>query len=197
MAQNRVFAYIIATVDSRYRLTGHVPCVEDGKVFFGPCKRPMRPDVKKGDYVLGISGSAASSPRRVLLWMKVEEAITFMEAWKRGKADRTFRGLRGGAIHIRPRKGAEALHLLTVMNISPVPSMKTTGRTTCEATEMCSCLATQVRGLLQRTAPRSHLNWRNGLRLESRGRVRRLSAIHSLRTQEESTCSLRERWPTT
>lgn len=104
-----MFAYIITTVDSRYRLTGYVPYVQEGKVFLGPCKRLMRPDVTVGDYILGISGSAAGSPRRVLLWMKVKEVITFMEAWKRGEADRTFRDLRGGAIHIRPRQGAETL----------------------------------------------------------------------------------------
>lgn len=109
LAGKRIFAYIITTVDSRYRLTGYVPCVEDGKVFLGPCKRLMRPDVKKGDYVLGISGSAAPGPRRVLLWMKVKDEITFMEAWRRGETDPTFRKMRGGAIHVRPRQGVDAL----------------------------------------------------------------------------------------
>ena len=106
---NRVFAYIISTVDSNYRVTGCVPCVEDGKVFLGPCKRRMRPEVRKGDYIMGISGSSAPNPRRVLLWMRVEEVMTFKEAWNRGADDATFRGLRGWAIHIRPRQGAETL----------------------------------------------------------------------------------------
>jgi hypothetical protein len=105
----RVFAYIIATVGTRYQLTGSVPCVEDGRVFFGPCKRRMRPEVRKGDYIMGISGSSAPLPRRVLLWMQVDDVMTFGEAWERGEVDDTFRKLRGWAIHVRPLKGAENL----------------------------------------------------------------------------------------
>ncbi len=107
--QSRVFAYIIRTVDSRYRVTGSVPCSEGDKVFFGPCKRQMRPEVKKGDYILGISGSSAPRPRRILLWMKARKPITFKAAWRLGDTDPLFRKLRGGAIHIRPRRGSEAL----------------------------------------------------------------------------------------
>jgi hypothetical protein len=58
---------------------------------------------------MGISGSTAPNPRRVLLWMRVEERLTFDEAWERGNTDATFRKLRGGAIHIRPRRGAAGL----------------------------------------------------------------------------------------
>lgn len=106
----RIFAYIISTVDSRYRLTGFVPYVQDGKVFFGPCKRRMRPYVREGDYIMGISGSSAPLPRRIILWMNVgEPPMKFEEAWSRGEVDATFRKLRGGAIHIRPVKGAEGM----------------------------------------------------------------------------------------
>jgi hypothetical protein len=105
----RLFAYIIRAVNSQYGVTGCVPCVEDGRVFFGPCKRLMRPEVLEGDYVMGISGSAAPKPRRVLLWMRVRERLTFREAWERGEIDPTFRKLRGGALHIRPKQGADIL----------------------------------------------------------------------------------------
>lgn len=105
----RLFAYIISTVDKQYRVTGCVPWVEDGRVFLGPCKRLMRPEVLEGDYVMGISGSTAPNPRRILLWMKVEERMTFREAWERGNIDATFRKLRGGPIHIRPKQGADSL----------------------------------------------------------------------------------------
>ncbi len=100
----RVFAYIIRTVGARYRLTGYVPWVSQGKVFFGPCKKTMRPDVDCGDYILGISGAAGGNPRRVLLWMRVVERLTFAEAYDRGKTDSAFRAIRGKAIHVRPHK---------------------------------------------------------------------------------------------
>lgn len=35
--------------------------------------------------------------------------MRFVDAWKRGKSDATFRKLRGKAIHIRPLKDAEGL----------------------------------------------------------------------------------------
>src|SRR5947209_8200773 len=100
----RVFAYIINTVGARYRLKGAVPWVSHGKVFFGPCKKRMRPDVQTGDYILGISGAGAGLPGRVLLWMKIDKRMTFKEAYDRGTTDIVFRALRGTAIHVRPRK---------------------------------------------------------------------------------------------
>jgi hypothetical protein len=97
-----VFAYIIRTVGPGYQLKGAVPWAAGGRVFFGACKKRMRPNVKPGDYVIGISGSDAGNPRRVLLWMKVDEKLTFKEAYDRGEKDNVFRSLRGTAIHVRP-----------------------------------------------------------------------------------------------
>jgi|SRR5579862_6777633 len=97
-----VFAYIVTTVGPGYKLRGVVPWVSAGKVFFGPCKKRMRPHLKPGDYVMGISGSGAGHPRRVLLWMRVDERMTFKEAYNRGEKDKVFRALRGTAIHVRP-----------------------------------------------------------------------------------------------
>jgi hypothetical protein len=101
----RVFAYIIRTVGANYKLTGSVPWVKEGKVFFGPCKKRMRPYVKKGDYVMGISPSGVGEQRRVLLWMRVGEKMTFADAYQRGETDRLFRLARRNAIHVRPRRG--------------------------------------------------------------------------------------------
>jgi len=99
----RVFAYIIRTVGAGYRLNGAVPWVSGGKVFFGACKKRMRPDVQPGDYIMGISGAGAGRPRRVLLWMKVDKRMTFKDAYDRGETDKAFRDVRGTAIHVRPR----------------------------------------------------------------------------------------------
>jgi hypothetical protein len=100
----RVFAYVIATVLPDYRLNGCVPWVTHGKVFFGPCKKIMRPELKPGDYVMGISPSGVGKQRRVLLWMQVSEKMTFAEAYLRGNTDRLFRAARGHAIHVRPKE---------------------------------------------------------------------------------------------
>lgn len=101
----RVFIYIINTVSAGYRLTGCVPWFGHGLILFGPCKRRMRPKVRKGDYILGISGSKAGRRRRVLLWMCVAKRVSFAEAYKRGEADEAFRAARGCAIHVRPKAG--------------------------------------------------------------------------------------------
>jgi hypothetical protein len=69
----------------------------------------MRPDVEPGDYIMGISGATAGYPRRVLLWMRVDEKLTFKQAYDRGKTDVVFRAIRGDAIHVRPRR--VAVHL--------------------------------------------------------------------------------------
>ncbi len=100
----RVFAYVISTVSIGYRLVGCVPWVTDRLVFFGPCKKRMRPLVRPRDYIMGVSPTMVGK-RRVLLWMKVADTMTFAEAFKRGRDDRIFRALRGHAIHVRPAKG--------------------------------------------------------------------------------------------
>jgi len=105
MAKPRVFAYIIATVGSNYKLRGTVPWLKEGRVFFGPCKKKMRPHVKKGDYIMGISPAGIGEQRRVLLWMRAEEPMTFAQAYELGKTDRLFRLARGNAIHVRPKRG--------------------------------------------------------------------------------------------
>jgi hypothetical protein len=107
MRDSRVFAYIIASVGPRYKLRGTVPWVKEGTVFFGPCKKKMRPQMKEGDYVLGISPAGVGERRRVLLWMRVHGGMTFAEAYRRGETDRLFRLARGNAIHVRPKRGID------------------------------------------------------------------------------------------
>jgi hypothetical protein len=103
----RVFGYIIATVGPNYELRGSVPWVKEGKVFFGPCKKNMRPEVLVEDYIMGISPAGVGKQRRVLLWMRVKEAMTFAEAYDRGESDRLFLLARRNAIHVRPKIGID------------------------------------------------------------------------------------------
>jgi len=140
-----VFAYVIETVDRNYKLTGCVPWVSDGLVLFGPCKKKMRPEVRPGDYILGISPSHARSPRRVLLWMRVAEKMTFAEAYRRGNTDKAFRAARGHAIHVRPnsfRVGKPASYA----HISGAPHSHH-WRSDIEGIAMPFSLVTRTRGL--------------------------------------------------
>ena len=110
MLEPCVFAYVITTVGSNYKLhAGSVPWVREGTVFFGPCKKNMRPKVNEGDYIMGISPAGVGEQRRVLLWMRVAEKMSFAEAYGRGETDRLFRLARRNAIHVRPKQSLNKL----------------------------------------------------------------------------------------
>ena len=66
MGHPRSLHTLFARLGAGYRLKGFVPWASHGKVSFGACKKEGR-----GDYIMGISGSGAGRPRRVLLWMPV------------------------------------------------------------------------------------------------------------------------------
>jgi hypothetical protein len=97
------FVYVVMTASSKdYNQSQfrNVPTEWRDRLYFGPCKEMMRPKIKCGDYVFGIS-SSKTHPRRILFAAKIEEGITFKEAYER------FPDLRGpgGPIHVRPIKG--------------------------------------------------------------------------------------------
>lgn len=93
------FIYVVRTVTRRYDQPSFscVPTEGAIRLYFGPCKRSMRPKMKKGDYVFGLS-PAPKTPRRVVFVAEIAERITFAEAYRR------FPKLRGprGPIHVRP-----------------------------------------------------------------------------------------------
>jgi hypothetical protein len=96
------FIYVVnsVTMDYQQKAFCNVPTACDDRLYFGPCKRPMRPRMKVGDYVFGVS--PASTPcRRILFVGKIEEPMTFAEAYRR------FPDLWGpeGPIHVRPVNG--------------------------------------------------------------------------------------------
>jgi len=93
------FVYVVPTVGKDY-LQPNLQCVPtwlDGCIYFGPCKKPMRPRMKPGDSVFGIS-PASTLPRRVVFTGTIAERMSFAEAYKR------YSKLRGpdGPIHVRP-----------------------------------------------------------------------------------------------
>jgi hypothetical protein len=93
------FIYVLSTVTRHYEQTAfcNVPTEWENRLYFGPCKIPMRPKMQSGDFVFGISGSC-TNPRRIVFVAKIEERMTFAQAYDR------FPDLRGpyGPIHVRP-----------------------------------------------------------------------------------------------
>lgn len=98
------FIYTIPTVDRDYNQPNMVavPTWHVDRIYFGPCKRSMRPRMQAGDYVFGLSASN-TFPKRVLFAARISERIIFAAAFER------FPDLRGpdGPIHVRPVKRPE------------------------------------------------------------------------------------------
>lgn len=97
----RGFVYVTRSASPRGEKLAFlaVPTEWEGRLFFGPCKKPMRPRVRVGDWIFGITPAAGPRrSRRLVFAMEVEERITFSEAHAR------FPRLRGpaGPIHVRP-----------------------------------------------------------------------------------------------
>jgi hypothetical protein len=94
------FIYVVKTVTRHYEQKSFhcTPTEWERRIYFGPCKRAMRPKMRAGDYVFGISPSHKGTPRRIVFIARIEERITFAEAYER------FPELRGpdGPIHVRP-----------------------------------------------------------------------------------------------
>lgn len=93
------FIYIANTLNKNYVQNAfcNVPTQFGKRIYFGPCKIPMRPKIKIGDYIFGISPSKVGK-RKIVFTTQVEERITFKEAYER------FPYLRGpnGPIHVKP-----------------------------------------------------------------------------------------------
>ena len=93
------FVYTVTTLTKDYvqKAFCNVPTQFGDRLYFGPCKRPMRPKIRPGDYVAGLSPSNIG-PSRIVFVGHVEERITFREAHER------FPDLHGpqGPIHVEP-----------------------------------------------------------------------------------------------
>lgn len=97
------FIYVVRTLTRDYvqKKFCSVPTLWRDRLYFGPCKKAMRPKMQPGDYVFGISPSKPN-PRRIVFVAQIEERIKFTEAYER------FPELRGpeGPIHVHPIRGA-------------------------------------------------------------------------------------------
>lgn len=94
------YIYVINTLGRDYQQPlGAVPCFFEGRIYFGPCKKHMRPKMQVGDYVFGVS-SSKSFPRRIVYAGRIQKRMTFAVAYQE------FPRLRGshGPIHVRPSR---------------------------------------------------------------------------------------------
>jgi hypothetical protein len=78
------FIYIVKTVKKDYEQKDFscVPTVLDGRLYFGPCKAPMRPRMQPGDWIFGVSPSG-TKPRRIVFGAEIQEVMTFADAYRR------------------------------------------------------------------------------------------------------------------
>lgn len=95
------FIYIVDTVTRAYEQPGFscVPTVWQDRLYFGACKVPMRPKMRSGDWIFGVSPSKTKR-RRIVFATQIDEPITFAEAYRR------YPSLRGpeGPNPVRPVK---------------------------------------------------------------------------------------------
>jgi hypothetical protein len=95
------FIYVIPSVGADYQQASAqaVPTWYQDRLYFGPCKKPMRPRMRPGDFVFGISPSG-KLPRRIVFAARISKRMTFADAYGR------FPKLRGpnGPIHVRPAR---------------------------------------------------------------------------------------------
>ena len=77
------FIYVVASVTKDYLQPNfcNVPTEWEDRLYFGPCKKSMRPKMKADDFVFGISPSS-TSPRRIVFVAQIEERLTFREAYR-------------------------------------------------------------------------------------------------------------------
>ena len=80
----RGFIYVMTTLNRDYEQKAfcYVPTQWGNRLYFGPCKIPMRAKMKPGDHVFGISPSSTGT-RRIVFVAQLEERITFAEAYDR------------------------------------------------------------------------------------------------------------------
>ncbi len=96
------FVYVVTSLTKDYlqRAFRSVPTAWGNRIYFGPCKTPMRPRIREGDWVFGVSPKNGMA-RRIVFVAKIQERMTFAQAYNR------FPCLRGpeGPIHVRPASG--------------------------------------------------------------------------------------------
>jgi len=116
----RVWMYSVAASEDPDNIRCYVPWrVDDDLIFFGPCKKLMRKQLRKHflgsdnshatvidhqRFIVGINGRNSQRVRKVVWWGRISEVMTFCEADKRlrGNRFRKLRDDRDSPLHVRP-----------------------------------------------------------------------------------------------
>ena len=113
------FIYIINTVTPAFEQPDFscVPTVWEDRLYFAACKVPMRPKMKAGDWIFGVS-PAKTKQRRIVFAAEIAEAITFAEAYEQ------YPALRGphGPNPVQPRSPRRAGEPWPLSHYAPVKS---------------------------------------------------------------------------
>jgi len=114
---SRAFLYIVAATERPDQVTCRVPWEVDGRfVFFGPCKRRLREELRKllGSrdsalppgpmFLIGFSPSNSRQDRRVLWAGRIARLMTFGEAYAslEGSVYAAMRRDRQSPLHVKP-----------------------------------------------------------------------------------------------
>ena len=115
-----VFCYIVASSKNPDTIGCPVPYrIDDTKVFFGPCKKPLREWMRRhylnestdstepvdDVYVVGFSRSNSSRVRKILWIGRLTRVLTFSAAWYLTEHDRRYEQMRAwtsSPLHVRP-----------------------------------------------------------------------------------------------
>jgi len=104
--EKRLYLYIVTTINRNYLpqvLSPNngmsAPNVVDSLITLGTCKPKIRTSLHKNfdkydNYVVGLSPSC-THPRKVLYVTRIQELITFKEAWERGEENEIYKFKRG------------------------------------------------------------------------------------------------------
>ena len=103
----RLYLYVVTTINRNYlpqvfssNKGMSAPNVVDNLITLGTCKPRIRTSLHKNfdkyeNYVVGLSPSC-TTPRKVLYVARIQELITFKEAWERGEENEIYKYKRGG-----------------------------------------------------------------------------------------------------
>ena len=115
----RVWIYIVSASNDPDNIRCVVPWrVDDDLIFFGPCKKRIREQLRRDYleknrphslvsdpvYIVGVNGGNLERVRKIIWWGQVCEVMTFAEAYKRlqGKLFYKLRSHRMSPLHVRP-----------------------------------------------------------------------------------------------
>lgn len=131
--KTRIFIYVVASSSDPDNIICPVPWrVNDKEIFFGPCKKKLRIDLKKeylinrdycrvndNVYIIGLNGSNSFKKRKIVFVGKINEVMTFEQAYIRlqSKEYNKMRTIEvGSPLHVKLIKQGEISRYIHLEN---------------------------------------------------------------------------------